>query len=70
MITVTVGTSAVVGAAIGGTVAAIGGAIAVGGTGTVIGTQIANKCHNKSLLQRAQEALDEYMWYKDAAAKA
>jgi len=70
VITVTVGTSAVVGLAIGGTVAAIGGTIAVGGTGTVVGTHIANVWHNESLQQKVQEAMDEYRGYRDDVVKA
>lgn len=65
MITVTVGTSAVVGMIAGGAVAATGGVVALGGTGTVVGTALANKCHNRSLLDRAQEAIDEYINYRN-----
>ena len=50
--------------------AGVGGAVALGGTGTVVGTQIANKCHNISLLKRAQEAIDEYSRYRNNIAKA
>ena len=65
MITVTVGTSAVVGVIAGGIVAGVGGVAALGGTGTVVGTAIANKCHNESLLKRAQQAIDDYKQYRD-----
>ena len=54
----------------GGIVAGVGGAVAVAGTGTVVGTQIANKCHNESLLKRAQEAIDEYSRYRNNIAEA
>ena len=50
--------------------AGVGGAVAVGGTGTVVGTQIVNKCHNNSLLKRAQEAIDDYSTYRDNVAEA
>ena len=45
--------------------AGVGGVAAVGGTGTVVGTQIANKCHNESSLKRAQEAIDDYISYRN-----
>ena len=50
--------------------ASVGGAVALGGTGTVVGTQIANKCHNSSLLKRAQQAIDEYSGYRDNVVEA
>ena len=70
MYTVTVGTSAVIGIAIGGIVGGVGGVVAVGGTGTVVGTQIVNKCHNNSLLKRAQVAIDDYSTYRNSVAEA
>ena len=67
---VTVGTSALIGMVAGGVVAGVGGAVAVAGTGTVVGTQIANKCHNHSLLKRAQEAIDDYSRYRNNIVEA
>ena len=49
---------------------AVGGAVAVGGTATVLGTQIANKCHNSSLLRRAEQAINEYSGYRNSVVEA
>ena len=41
----------------GGIVAGVGGVVAVAGTGAVVGTQIANKCHNTTVCLRELKKL-------------
>lgn len=60
MYAVTVGTSAIIGIVAGGVVASVGGAIAVGGTSTVLATEFIKKCNNESSIERAQQAIDDY----------
>ena len=50
--------------------ASVGGAVALVGTGTVVGTRMAINFHDSSLLKRAQEAINEYSGYKNKIMEA